>query len=116
MWNMLVVTPIFYLRFGKFDPGLEKAGRLEHVVEECEILERRERSRFSIRWFLRMKGTHGLSDPSKRILKRLYLYRDGEAGCLDRPLQSHPRPRTGTVARAQPDLLKRLIIIKSKIQ
>ena len=51
-----------------------------------------------------MKGTHGLSDPSKRILKRLYLYRDGEARRLDRPsFKVIPDPVLVTVARAQPD-------------
>ena len=85
---------------------LEKAGRLEHVVEECEILERREwvPKPFDPNGFLRMKGTHGLSDPSKRILKRLYLYRDGEARRLDRPsFKVIPDPVLVTVARAQPD-------------
>ena len=85
---------------------LEKAGRLDHVIEECEILERREwvPKPFNPDGFLRIKGTHGLSDASKRILKRLYLYRDGEARRLDRPaFKVIPDPVLVTVARSQPN-------------
>lgn len=85
---------------------LEKVGRIDHVVEECEILERREwvPKPFDPDGFLRIKGTHGLSDTAKRILKRLYLYRDGEARRLDRPaFKVIPDPVLVTVARSQPD-------------
>jgi ribonuclease D len=74
-------------------------------VEECEILEKREWAPkpFNPDGFLRMKGIHGLSDTSKRILKRLYLYRDGEARRLDRPaFKVMPDPVLIAVARSQP--------------
>lgn len=85
---------------------LEKVGRIDHVLEECEILERREwvPKPFDPNGFLRIKGTHGLGDTAKRILKRLYLYRDGEARRLDRPaFKVIPDPVLVTVARSQPD-------------
>lgn len=66
---------------------LEKAGRLEHHLEECALVENREwagRS-FDEDGYLRIKGAGRLSDESLRILRRLYLYRDGQARKLDRP-------------------------------
>lgn len=85
---------------------LKEVGRLGHVAEECEILERRQwvAKPFNPNGFLRMKGLHGLSDVSKRILKRLYLYRDKEARRLDRPaFKVMPDPVLITVARTQPE-------------
>ena len=66
---------------------LDRAGRIEHVTEECEILEKRAwvPKPFDPDGYLRIKGAHGLSDASKRVLRRLYLYRNEEAKRLDRP-------------------------------
>lgn len=66
---------------------LTKAGKLEAVLEECAILERRE-------WqgrgnqeaaFLRMKGIGGLDESTLKVLRALWEYRDGQARKLDRP-------------------------------
>lgn len=66
---------------------LEKRGRLDRVIEECRLLEKREwegRS-FDPDGYLRIKQSHTLDDAGKRILRRLYLYRDEQARKLDRP-------------------------------
>ncbi len=67
---------------------LAKAGRLERVLEECRLLEQREwegRS-FDPDGYLRVK-TRGkvLDDTAKRVLRRLYHFRDEQARRADRP-------------------------------
>lgn len=94
---------------------LIKQGRLDRVLEECRILERREWEgrRFDPDGWLRVKtGTVHLDDVSKRVLRRLWLYRDDQAKRSDRPpFKTIPDPVLVEVAAAQPmndDELERL--------
>lgn len=66
---------------------LQRAGRLEHVAEECEALELREwqRPRNDPGDFYRVKGARQLSDEGQKVLRALYRFRDREAEALDRP-------------------------------
>ena len=67
---------------------LEKVGRLEHVLEECALVEAREWSGRGVDPavdFLRVKGTSGLSERSMKVLRALVTYRNGQARELDRP-------------------------------
>jgi len=65
----------------------KKRGRLHHLEEECEILERREWASkgFDEDGYLKIKHSGTLDDTGKRVLKRLYLYRDSVARKIDRP-------------------------------
>lgn len=66
---------------------LERKGKVRHLEEECRILEDREwpdRS-FDEDGYLKIKKTSHLSDESKRILKRLYLYQHEQARQVNRP-------------------------------
>jgi len=66
---------------------LEKAGRLDAVLEECTILQAREWQGRGDREaaFLRMKGIGTLDESTLRVLRALWEYRDGQARKLDRP-------------------------------
>ena len=67
---------------------LERAGRLEHVLEECALVEAREWSGRGVDPavdFLRVKGTSGLSERSMKVLRALVNYRNSQARELDRP-------------------------------
>lgn len=67
---------------------LAKAGRLGRVREECRRLERREWEgrTFDEHGWMRVKtGGKQLDDKAKRVLRRVWLYRDGQARKLDRP-------------------------------
>jgi len=67
---------------------LEKAGRLDHVLEECELIEGRE-------WsgrvadpsvdFLRLRGATTLDTAGLKVLRRVFVYRDEQARQMDRP-------------------------------
>ncbi|MEN9784901.1 MAG: hypothetical protein RLZZ299_165 [Pseudomonadota bacterium] len=84
---------------------LAAAGRLEPVLEECEVLEGRS-------WqgrahdpsdFLRVKGSAQLSEAERRVLRAVYAYRDDEARGMDRPaFKVIPDPVLLDIARAQP--------------
>jgi ribonuclease D len=67
---------------------LGRADRLRHTREECALLERRDwpRKAFDPEGWVRIKGANGLDDAGKRVLRRLYLYRDEQARELDRPV------------------------------
>lgn len=67
---------------------LQRRGRLGHVEEECELLEKREweGKTFDENDFLRVKKASTLDETGLRVLKRLYLYRDAQARKLDRPV------------------------------
>jgi len=67
---------------------LQRRGRLDHVTEECEILEHREwvARPFDEDGYLKVKTATSLDAKGLRILKRLYLYRDAQARKLDRPV------------------------------
>ncbi|HMV70152.1 MAG TPA: HRDC domain-containing protein, partial [Myxococcota bacterium] len=66
---------------------LRKLDRVEHHEEECVLLESREwqRRTFDPNGWTRVKGCSGLDETGKRILRRLYQYRDEQARSLDRP-------------------------------
>lgn len=66
---------------------LRKAGRVAHHREECRLLEAREWQRrgFDPHGWARIKGASALDDTGKRVLRRLYLYRNEQARELDRP-------------------------------
>ncbi len=84
---------------------LAAAGRLEPVLEECQVLEGRS-------WqgrahdpsdFLRVKGSAALSEAERRVLRAVYAYRDDEARGMDRPaFKVIPDPVLLDIARAQP--------------
>jgi ribonuclease D len=85
---------------------LSRAGRLHRVLEECRLLENREWEgrTFDPDGYLRIK-TQGvtLDDQGKRILRRLWLYRDEQARKLDRPpFKVIPDPVLVEVALARP--------------
>jgi ribonuclease D len=67
---------------------LEKRGRLEHVLEECALLELRtwEGRAFDEDGYIKVKTAGRLDDRGLRVLRRLYLYRDEQARKLDRPV------------------------------
>ena len=66
---------------------LKRSRRLNRVVEECKLLEKREWEgrAFDPDGYLRIKGSSGLSDVAKRVLRRLYLFRNEQAKKQDRP-------------------------------
>jgi len=67
---------------------LRRVGRLRHMREECQLLEQREwggRTQDPDAW-LDMKGIEKLDDSQKRVLRRLYQYREGEASRMNRPV------------------------------
>lgn len=67
---------------------LEKAGRLEHVLEECQLIEAREwggRIADPTVDFLRIRGAVGLDDVGLRILRAVVVYRSEQARQMDRP-------------------------------
>lgn len=66
---------------------LRDADRMRHMREECKLLERREwKGRpFDADGYLRIKQANTLDDAGKRVLRRLYLYRDATAREMDRP-------------------------------
>lgn len=67
--------------------SLRHAGRKRHFVEECRILERREwhGRQFDPEGWLDLKRVNLLDNTSRRVLRRLYLYRDRQARKMDRP-------------------------------
>ena len=67
---------------------LKAAGRMRHMREECALQENREwvGRPFDPDGYLRIKKSEGLDDSGKRILKRLYIYRDENAKKLNRPV------------------------------
>lgn len=66
---------------------LRKAGLVEHQEEECALACKRAWAGrgFDENGYLSIKKSSHIDDVGKRILKRLYLYRDGQARQLDRP-------------------------------
>lgn len=66
---------------------LAAVGRLEHVAEECAVIERREwvRPRNQPDDFLRVKGSKQLGPDSLRVLRGVYQWRNREAEAQDRP-------------------------------
>lgn len=66
---------------------LRSAGRMRHLREECRLLEKRKwkGKLFDPDGYLHIKKANTLDDPGKRVLRRLYLYRDAAAKEMDRP-------------------------------
>ena len=66
---------------------LRRMGRIAHSEEECLLLEQREWAgrAFDPDGYLRIKGSARLDDHQKRVLRRLYLYRDEQARKQNRP-------------------------------
>lgn len=66
---------------------LEAIGRLHHHREECEFMEKIGFQNTEVdpddAYF--MKGADRLTDPQKRVLRRLSMFREREAERLDRP-------------------------------
>ncbi len=85
---------------------LRDASLLAHVSEEFGILEQRK-------WqgrvedpdrYLRVKNTRDLSDTSKRVLRRLYMWRDGVAKDANRPpYKVVPDPVLVEISRKMPE-------------
>ncbi|MBW1878815.1 MAG: HRDC domain-containing protein [Deltaproteobacteria bacterium] len=67
---------------------LKKRGRLEHLIEECALLESRtwEGRPFDEDGYLKVKTAGRLDHRGLRVLRRLYLYRDEQARKMDRPV------------------------------
>jgi ribonuclease D len=66
---------------------LEKMGRVAYLEEECALLSKREWAgrAFDPDGWVRIKRSSTLDDDGKRVLRKLYLYRDAQARSLDRP-------------------------------
>lgn len=66
---------------------LRQVGRMRHLREECKLLEKRkwQGRPFDPDGYLQIKHANLLDDAGKRILRRLYLYRDAAAREMDRP-------------------------------
>ena len=101
---------------------LKDAGRMRHMREECVLQERREwvPRPFNPDGYLRMKKSETLDDTGKRILKRLYHYRDDTAKSLNRPVfKVIPDQVLVQIAREKPttvDALHRLFSSKSAMK
>lgn len=84
---------------------LRRTGRLEAVAEECELValrtwQGREHTEAD---FLRVKGARTLSDDQQRVLRAVWLYRDGEARAANRPaFKLIPDPFLLTLAKSMP--------------
>ena len=90
---------------------LEARGRMRHMREECALQEQREwvGKPFDPDGYLRVKGSDKLDDSGKRILKRLYGYRDDTAKKLNRPVfKIMPDQVLVQVAQHKPTSLKAL--------
>lgn len=67
---------------------LEKSGRLDHLLEECALVESREWSGRVVDPsvdFMRVRGAATLDEAGLRVLRALYAYRNNAARDLDRP-------------------------------
>lgn len=67
---------------------LRRVGRMRHMREECQILEKREwggRTDNPNAW-LDMKGIEKLDDDAKQLVKHLYAYRETQGKKMNRPV------------------------------
>lgn len=84
---------------------LHRVGRVDHVDEECAVVAAREWQgrTFDPDGWVRIKGARELDEPGQRILRRLWVYRDGAARDLDRPpFKVIGEPVLLDIARARP--------------
>ena len=70
------------------DRKLSSADRQRHMAEECALVAARQWQgrRFDEHGFLKMKGAKNLDSDALKVLRRLWLYRDGEARSQNRPV------------------------------
>jgi ribonuclease D len=86
---------------------LRAAGRIRHLREECNLVQKRvwKGREFDPDGYLDIRKSDGLDDTGKRVLRRLYLYRNTQAERQNRPTfkvipdavllrLSHHRPTT----------------------
>lgn len=88
--------------------SLRRMGRMRHLREECRILEKRkwQGKSFDADGYLLIKRANTLDDAGKRVLRRLYLYRDAAAREMDRPtFKVMPDQVLVRVAEAKPKSL-----------
>lgn len=84
---------------------LRRAGRIEAVAEECELVSRRvwQGRTQTEADFLRVKGAKTLEEADQRVLRAVWAYRDGEAKAANRPsFKLIPDPFLLTLARSKP--------------
>lgn len=67
---------------------LRQIGRMRHMKEECELLEKREWAQREpkVNPWLDMKGINKLDDEAKRVLRHLSDYRDTQGKRMNRPV------------------------------
>ena len=84
---------------------LRLSGRMRHLREECRILERREwgGKGFDPEGWVDLRQAGSLDEEGRRVLRRLYHYRDRQARKLDRPAYKvMPEDMLVALARARP--------------
>jgi len=84
---------------------LRMSGRMRHLREECRILERREwgGKGFDPEGWLDLRQAGSLDEDGRRVLRRLYHYRDRQARKLDRPAYKvMPEDMLVVLARVRP--------------
>ena len=84
---------------------LRRAGRLEAVAEECELVSHRvwQGRTQTEADFLRIKGSKTLSEDEQRVLRAVWAYRDAEAKAANRPsFKLIPDPFLLTLAKSKP--------------
>ena len=87
---------------------LQSIGRMEIAQEEFELLSLREwkEKAFDPDDFIRIKHSSGLEDLGLRVLRQLYVYRDGQAKDMNRPpYKVIPNQVLILVARKRPQKL-----------
>jgi ribonuclease D len=103
-------------------PRLERAGRLHHLEEECRIMEEFE---FEERVFepndaLELRGSQVLDDVGKRVLRRLFVFREEYAKRTNRPTYKViPNDKLIELARVRPrddEALGRLFSSRSSLR
>lgn len=88
-----------------FLPRLRRAGRLHHLEEECRVMETLafEPREFEPDDALELRGANTLDDVGKRVLRRLFVFREEQARRLDRPTYKViPNEKLIDLARARP--------------
>ncbi len=84
---------------------LRASGRMRHLREECRILERREwgGKGFDPEGWHDLRQAGSLDEEGRRVLRRLYHYRDRQARRLDRPaFKVMPEDMLVALARTRP--------------
>lgn len=90
---------------------LQSIGRLSIAEEEFELLSHREwkEKPFDPNDFIRIKHSSGLEEAGLRVLRQLYVYRDGQAKAMNRPpYKVIPNQVLILIARKQPQKIEAL--------